>query len=133
MRLLPERDCSDCPAQNRKRWGCESDASFPLPFDGERVKRCPRKPFLDNPEWFGQIFEAFSWREKGFLPNPGTWRDQDHRFVLACSIIDRANQDASDDERKAQEAKQAQASRAAKHGGKVGTGGGGHPAGRFGV
>jgi hypothetical protein len=131
MRLLPERDCSDCPANNRARWGCESDVSFPLPFDGERTLRCPRRPYLDEPDWYNQIFEAYSWREKGFLPQPGTWRDQDHRFVLACNIIDRAHSDASDDERKTQEAKSAQAARAAKHGGKVGQPGGRHPSGHF--
>ena len=133
LRVLPERDCSDCPEADRKRWGCDSDTSFPLPFDGERVLRCPRRPFLDNPEWYNQLFEAYTWREKGFLPGPGTWRDQDHRFVIACGIIDKAHSDASDDERETQEAKAAQAARAAKHGGKVGGGSGGHPAGRFGV
>lgn len=133
MRLLPERDCSDCPANQRVRWGCEADAPFPLPFDGERVLRCPRKPWLDNTEWYNQLFEAYSWREKGFLPGPGTWRDQDHRFVTACNVIDKAHNDASDEERSVQEAKRAQADRASKQGGKVGAGGPAHPAGRWGV
>jgi hypothetical protein len=97
------------------------------------VKRCPRRPYLDEPEWYNQLFEAYSWREKGFLPGAGTWRDQDHRFVTACNIIDRAHSDASDEERAIQDAKRAQADRASKHGGKVGKQGAGHPAGRFGV
>ncbi|KKK52608.1 hypothetical protein LCGC14_3103210, partial [marine sediment metagenome] len=125
MRLLPERDCSNCPANQRVRWGCEADASFPMPFDGERISRCPRKPYLDSPEWFNSLFEAYSWREKGFLPQPGTWRDQDHRFVIACNIIDRAHSDASEEERYTQEAKRAQMDRAGKQGGKVGPGGSG--------
>ncbi len=132
-RLLPERDCSDCPASNRVRWGCESDASFPIPFDGERILRCPRKPYLDDPDWYNGIFEAYSWREKGFLPGPGTWRDQDHRFVSACNIIDKAHHDASEDERQVQEAKRAQADRASKQGGKVGQPGGKHPSEHWGV
>ncbi len=127
MRLLPERDCNDCPDQDRVRWGCVADAMPPMPinFDGERILRCPRKPYLDNPDWYNRILEFYGWREKGFLPNPGTWRDQDQRFVTICAVIDKAKSDADAEENEIRDAKQAQM----KAQGRRGAGGGqkGHP------
>ncbi len=118
MRLLPERDCTDCrdKPDQRIRWGCDADAQPPIPiqFGDERTLRCPRRPYLDDQDWFNRILEAYDWMEKGFLPNPGTWRDQDNRFISFCNVIEGAKVKADAIAEKAQESKRTQASKAAK-------------------
>ena len=93
---------------------------MPIVFDGEHTLRCPRRPYLDNSSWYNHLLEVYGWREKGFLPNPGTWRDQDQRFVSICAVIDKAKADADDEERQVREAKQSQIE---KHGRRAGAGG----------
>ena len=126
MRLMPERECTGCPETDRVRWGCIADAIPPMPiqFDGEHTLRCPRKPYLDDPTWYNNLLEFYGWREKGFLPNPGTWRDQDQRFVTICAVIDKAKADADSEEQKVRDAKQAQI----KNQGQRGVGPKKHPA-----
>lgn len=130
MRLMPERECNGCPETDRVRWGCVADAipAMPIQFDGEHTLRCPRKPYLDNPGWYNNILEFYGWREKGFLPNPGTWRDQDQRFVTICAVIDKAKSDADAEEQQIREAKQSQIEKHKRHGGAAGGGQKGHPA-----
>lgn len=44
------------------------------------------------PVWLGHQFEPYfrdrAWRDKGFLPQPGTWLDQPAHWVQALETID---------------------------------------------
>lgn len=92
MALLPERDCLTCTKQIQ--WGCETDAMIPLNMDGEELYRCPRRPWLDNPQLYNELFDYYNWMEKGYLPDPGTYDDQGVKFRPFMGIIRTALHDA---------------------------------------
>lgn len=52
---------------------------------GYRFNRCPNV-YLRESEFINEAFEVLAWREKGFLPFPGTWIEQPNR-VLECLIF----------------------------------------------
>lgn len=72
------------------QWFCESDSPKPFDFFGEKLSRCPRRPFLDEPELLTEVFEAYHWYKQGLLPSPGTWYDQTASFVELMSVVDAA-------------------------------------------
>ena len=59
-------------------------------LDGEDLKRCPLRPMLDDPAWYSEVFLAHRWREKGQLPEPGTWKDQPAKLPGLMSVMDEA-------------------------------------------
>lgn len=75
---------------------------MPLVFDGETLDRCPRRPFLDDPEWFDSIFTSYSWVQKGFLPVQGTYHDIPNKLATCFKVIDQAIHYAEDEDKKTQ-------------------------------
>lgn len=69
-------------------WGCESPAPVPLLIAGEEHWRCPRRPILDQPQLFGELFWMYRQIEQGILPDPGGIFDQANQFVECWAIID---------------------------------------------
>ncbi len=63
-------------------------------FDGEELSRCPRRPLLDDPEYFSHIFTMYGWYKNGMLPDEGTWRDQPNKFSESMTLMDRALNEA---------------------------------------
>lgn len=76
------------------QWNCETDAPKPFDFFGEQLSRCPRRPFLDEPELLSEVFEAYHWYKQGLLPSPGTWYDQTDAFVTMMGAVDAAVSEA---------------------------------------
>lgn len=93
-KLLPERQCHRCTRQ--VEWGCERDAVIPLIFDGEEIKRCPKRPFLENPVYFNDLYMIHHWVGKGYLPDPGTYEDQGAKLPVLLYIIDAALSEADE-------------------------------------
>jgi len=75
-------------------------------LDGEPLPRCPRRPILDEPEYFIDLFEDLYWFRKGFLPNEGTWLDQSERFVKSIHIFDRYVDKGSDEKKRLSDARE---------------------------
>jgi hypothetical protein len=59
-------------------------------LDGEEIKRCPRRPILDNPGYFTSVFTAYKAYIRGYLPDSGSMEDQGYRFTVAMAIVDNA-------------------------------------------
>ncbi len=78
-------------------------------MDGEDLWHCPRRPFLDSPEWFNWLFTSYQWMKRGFLPDGGTWLDQGAKLVELLQVIDVAIHDANETKRKQEEQKVAKA------------------------
>jgi len=83
-------------------------------FDGRELRRCPRRPYLDAPEWFNEVFRAYQWLQKGYFPSPGTWADQPAKLIDLVEVIDRANASADAHERKEADEKARRQKRAAQ-------------------
>lgn len=56
-------------------------------LDGQPLKRCPRRPYLDDPRWYEAIFAAWRYRKAGFLGEVGTWRDQPVKMLAALDVV----------------------------------------------
>lgn len=109
--LMPERNCAKCTKQNKKEWGCDKDAPIPYLLDGEELRRCPLRPTLDDPEFYGHVFWSYNRTQQGFLLEEGSYLSQPGLLVECWKEIDRANS-LLDRERHANQRKDA--ARAAK-------------------
>lgn len=101
--LLPERNCDTCNELNKASWGCTTDSKIIMEFDGEIIKRCPNRPFLDDPELVSLAFTYYNWYKKGHFPEEGTWLDQPAAFVDLVSYMDICVRDAEEQKRKEDE------------------------------
>lgn len=86
--MFPERNCSTCNQVQKRMWGCEGDAEQPVELDGELLTTCIRRPMLDDPEWFNEIYTMYKMYKNGFLPNEGTYQAQPVAVVQIINIID---------------------------------------------
>lgn len=88
--MLPEYDCVTCTAQLKSFRGCDKDVEGPyaLMINGEVHRRCPRRPILDDPEWFVEVFWLYRQKEKGYLGSEGGLDDQPNKLVQAFQVID---------------------------------------------
>jgi hypothetical protein len=111
--LLSERDCATCTDANKTHWGCNTNATIPLVLDGENLWRCPRRPYLDRPDWYNSIWQSVSYEEKGMLTEPGTWLDQPAKLVEGSTVVRTAHAEAEDTKRKAEERRRSAAAHAA--------------------
>jgi hypothetical protein len=90
LELLPERICSTCTSLKKRTYGCETDATQILELDGVRLLRCPRRPLLDDPQLYGEVFWLYRSYKKGYLPNSGGLDDQPAKYMAYVKVIDRA-------------------------------------------
>lgn len=102
--MLPERNCAKCTASQKLQWGCDADAKLPLILDGEELKRCPRRPILEGPEFYGDLFWLYRSYQKGFLPEEGNLHSQPAALMEMFRIIDRTL-DTCEQARREKEAK----------------------------
>lgn len=54
---------------------------------GYRFNRCPNF-YLRESEFIREAMEVFAWREKGFLPYPGTWSEQPNRIIEVLEFME---------------------------------------------
>lgn len=101
--VLPDRSCATCTSEKKQQWGCEKPTPIPMLFDGQSFDRCPVRPFLEDPAWFNEIWEAYLWAEKGYLPDGGTWQDQPLKLISLMNLVRQYMQEAQEAERAARE------------------------------
>ncbi len=92
--LLPNYVCTKCSESMKKVRGCDAPPQQPVEFDGQIMKRCPMRPYFEDPDQFSQIFLLYRWYSKQYLPDGGTVLDQANRLVGCALIIDIALDDA---------------------------------------
>jgi hypothetical protein len=87
--------------------GCDE----PLPperqweFQGIKFDRCPNFYLREGGLFAQQSLELYTWREKGFLPYPGTWTDQPNIVIEVIEFIERLCLEKHESERKTMEMK----------------------------
>lgn len=114
LEVYKDRRCSTCTLKDQIKFGCETDIR-PFSFDGERITRCPLRPYKEDPQFFSDIFKLYSFREKGILAEEGGFFDQPNYYVEVMVEMDSCISDSYNikDEIKAEEDKKTQALRAA--------------------
>lgn len=86
--LLPGWDCATCKAHHKVERGCFSEPLIPQEIDGEALKRCPRRPLLDQTALFNELFGVYSWYKRGYMPDAGSYLDQAAAFVQMIDIFE---------------------------------------------
>jgi hypothetical protein len=90
VELLPERNCSTCTPQNKINWGCEGNARQKLTLGATKLEVCPRRPLLDDPDKYSNIFWLYRQYKEGYLPETGGLYNQPAKYLEYIRIIDRA-------------------------------------------
>ncbi len=87
---LLEYDCTTCTAHQKISRGCDQDSpkEHRLVLDGEEHVRCPRRPILDDPGRYAEVFWTFQQKDKGFLPDDGALNDQANLLIQSFRVID---------------------------------------------
>lgn len=87
---LLKYDCVACTAQQKISRGCDQDSpdKYRIEINGEVHKRCPRRPILDEPEFFQELFWLYRQKEKGYLVQTGGLDDQPSFLMEAFKVID---------------------------------------------
>ncbi len=52
-----------------------------LVIDGEEQRRCPRRPILEDPEYYSDIFYLYRKSEAGYLPEDGGLNNQPAKLM----------------------------------------------------
>jgi hypothetical protein len=102
MVLLPEWQCHTCTPVQKQTRGCNEDATSPLILDEEPQLRCPRRPLLDRPVYFDELFWLYSNFDNGILPEAGGLSRQPNKLMAAIRCLKSAKR-AAEDERDARE------------------------------
>ncbi|QIG76091.1 hypothetical protein EVC24_070 [Rhizobium phage RHph_I4] len=89
VELLPELECSTCTLHQQKERGCTTDAPAPHELDGMVLTRCPRRPLLEDPEYFSELFWGHQQFQKGILPEEGGLLSQPGKLMQLYFVIDR--------------------------------------------
>ncbi|GEM_PF-5962556 len=81
-------NCSQCPYASAYPAQCVAEVPQQWRDD------TPDTEGRECPIWLARqfefYFEAWRWREKGFLPAPGSWTAQPYHVIEALTIIDAA-------------------------------------------
>lgn len=95
LQVYKDRRCSTCTAKDQLKFGCDTDVR-PFYFDGEKVTRCPLRPYKDDPAYYSDIFKLYSFREKNVMPEVGGYYDQPNFYIEAMVEMDGAIGDVDD-------------------------------------
>jgi hypothetical protein len=60
----------------------------PLLFDGKNTRTCPRRPFLDAPEFLNRVFHTYAMMKRGHLPEEGGVGNQPAVLVECWNVVD---------------------------------------------
>jgi hypothetical protein len=75
-------------------WGCEEDARQPLELDGDVMLRCPRRPLLENPYHWKNMFWIYRNYDRGILPEEGALFSQPHKLLELLDVLETAKSSA---------------------------------------
>jgi len=78
-------DCHTCDDEMRRQRGHDREGIVPFLVDKKRIFRCPLTQITAQSYEF---IKAYSFYEKGFLPNAGGWLDQSNKFVQGILVLD---------------------------------------------
>lgn len=112
VELLPERRCSTCQPAQKAQWGCTEDAQLPTEMDGVALTRCPRRPLLDDPDFYSEVFWLYQAYQKGFLPEEGGLQDQATVLISSFQVIDAAMSAAEAERERIRKSREAMEKRA---------------------
>jgi hypothetical protein len=96
LEVYPEYDCRACTAVQKLSRGCETDRAVPLEVGGMTLLRCPRRPLLDDPNFYSEVFWLYrSWKD-GHLPEGSATgvHGQPNKMLMAYRVMDNAKHDA---------------------------------------
>jgi hypothetical protein len=65
----------------KQQYGCEGNAKLPVVLDGEEMTTCPRRPILDDPEFYGDLFGRFRRYQKGLFYDEGAVGSQPNLLI----------------------------------------------------
>lgn len=85
--LLPEWDCGACTSMQQAMRGCEKPATSRLDFLGERLTRCPRRPVLDDGEFYSELFYLYGTYKSGMLPEGNSLGSNPNKLVEAIRLV----------------------------------------------
>ena len=95
MELMPERECTTCTQMKKVEWGCEAPPRQELSIGGIILDRCPRRPVLDDPAYFGYVFWLYRQMQNGVTQEQGGLQDQPGRLLQSFRVIDSALNECS--------------------------------------
>lgn len=59
-------------------------------IEGVEQRRCPRRPILDDPDFYSEVFWLYRQSRSGYLMEDGGLNDQPAMMMKCFRIIDRA-------------------------------------------
>lgn len=65
-----------------------------MSLDGVDIYRCPRRPILDDPNYYTSVFLAYKAYIRGYLPDEGSLEDQGYRFAHTMAVVENAVSEA---------------------------------------
>jgi hypothetical protein len=71
------------------------------------LERCPRRPLLDNPGWYSELFWLYANWSKGILPDGGTLNTNPSKLMDAIRIMDDAKAAATSERDQREQRRQA--------------------------
>ena len=82
-------DCSEASESVKKLKGCDGPLPKHLQWNcmGYTFDRCPNF-YLRDSGFVQEAFQVYAWREKGFLPFPGSWPDQPNLIIEILEFMD---------------------------------------------
>lgn len=86
--LLPDWSCLKCTAAQKSQRGCTAKPTQSMVLDGEELERCPRRPILDDPQFYGEFFRLYRAYQKGLLPEEGALNSQPYKLMEFFTITD---------------------------------------------
>lgn len=93
LEVYKDRRCATCTEKDQEKFGCEKDIQ-PFSFDGEKITRCPLRPFREDPRSFSEYFQLYSFREKNIPAEVGAFYDQPAVYIEIMQEIDSAMSDS---------------------------------------
>jgi len=70
-------------------------------FDGEKITRCPLRPFKEDPSTYSEYFQLYSFKEKNIMAEPGAFYDQPVVYIDVMTEMDTAMSDSMNPKRHA--------------------------------
>ena len=79
-------DCSACSKEQKIERGCDEDSPIPdrWQIKDYKFKRCPVKLITSGSRW---CINAYTFFDKGFLPNSKGWLEHSNKFIEMISIV----------------------------------------------
>lgn len=94
MLQAKDLNCAECDEKLKKERGCVEKGIMPFFDDTGPTYRCPLKQ-ISALSW--EYLRAFSFFQKGFLPNGSGWGNESDKFLEAMQYISNRVSDIEDE------------------------------------